>query len=282
MFVAHHPSELAPRPRAVALGTFDGVHSAHRSLISRAVRSELRSTVITFHPHPRLVLGRAVDLISSLERRLELIEATGAEDVLVLEFTPTVARLTPDEWVRRVLCRIGTRRVVIGENYRFGHRRAGDADTLRRLGFSVETVPLLYGASSSGIRDLVRAGDLAEARRYLGRPHELEGTLGLVPGSGWALLSVDEPMLLPPSGMYDGLALGRPALVAVDAAAGPAHGIRMTRAAGIAARTGARVRVQLLGPAGALSELAGYRPGPVRELVHSGRRPGVTVGAAAS
>lgn len=219
MLVSSTPQQLrCDRPRAVALGTFDGVHAGHRSLIARAVDSRLRSTVITFHPHPRLVLGRGVQMISSVERRLALIEQTGVEDALVLEFTLELARLPAEAWVRQVLEPIGTRRVIIGENFRFGHKRGGDAGLLRRMGFDVVALPLMHGTSSSRIRDLVAAGDLAGAERELGRPYELEGVVGAAcsPRRGASRsLALDEDMLLPPAGVYDARVLGRPARVAV-------------------------------------------------------------------
>src|SRR5581483_8841093 len=88
--VAHAPAELARRPRAVAIGTFDGVHLGHRAVIRAAVDAGLAATVVTFDPHPRVVLGRPVPLLATLERRLELLEGCGVDDVLVVAFTPEV------------------------------------------------------------------------------------------------------------------------------------------------------------------------------------------------
>ena len=87
MNVAHAPGELERRPRAVAIGTFDGVHVGHRAVVGAALDAGLSPTVVTFHPHPREVLGYEVELLSTLERRLELLAELGVEDTLVVEFT---------------------------------------------------------------------------------------------------------------------------------------------------------------------------------------------------
>lgn len=220
MFITSDPAALTRRPRVVALGTFDGLHTGHHSLIRRTWIDGLVPTVVTFDPHPRRVLGREVQLISSLSRRLELLAATEVHDVLTVVFTEAMSRLTPREWAEEVLRPIGTRRVVVGENFRFGHRAAGDAATLRRMVFDVDVVPLAGGASSSRIRELVRDGELGTAAGLLGRPCEVEGTV--LPGGRPDLLSlvVEPGLLLPPSGTYAGWALGRPAQVTIDTAAG--------------------------------------------------------------
>ena len=95
MIVVHDLQQLEPARRAVAIGVFDGVHLGHRAVIGAAVDSDRRSTVLTFDPHPRVVLGYGVELLSSLERRIELIEECGVDEVLVAEFTPDLSRLTP-------------------------------------------------------------------------------------------------------------------------------------------------------------------------------------------
>ena len=105
MNVARAPSELEHRPRAVAIGTFDGVHLGHRAVVRAAVDAGPTPTVVTFDPHPRSVLGNRVELLSTLERRLELLERCGVEDVLVVEFTPEIAGLEPEEFARRYLRR---------------------------------------------------------------------------------------------------------------------------------------------------------------------------------
>ena len=214
MIVARSPAELAPAERAVALGTFDGVHLGHRALIDVMRATGLRSTVVTFEPHPRLVLGYDVQLLTTFERRLELIEDAGPDEVLVVEFTQELSRLEPEDFADRYLEAIGTKVVVAGEDFRFGRGRSGDVALLRSLGFEVRPVPLLAGASSSRIRDLVREGDLAAAAVLLGRPYELDGEVvygdqrGGTLGFPTANLSPDPHALVPAYGIYAGAALG--------------------------------------------------------------------------
>lgn len=214
MNVARAAHELPPGRRAVAIGTFDGVHRGHRAVIEAVRATGLRSCVVTFDPHPREVLGYAVQLLTTLERRLELIAAVGPDDVLVVEFTPDLARLAPDEFVARVLEPIGTEIVLAGENFRFGRGRSGDVDTLRGLGLEVRPVPLVDGVSSSLIRERLREGDVRSAAALLGRPHELEGVVvtgdqrGGTLGYPTANLAVPPNLLVPAFGIYAGQALG--------------------------------------------------------------------------
>src|SRR6476661_10012368 len=120
MRVARAPGELAPRPRAVAIGTFDGVHIGHRAVVRAAVERGPAPTVLTFHPHPREVLGNQVSLLATLERRLELLAELGVEETLVVEFTPELAALAPEEFAAAYLAAIGAETVVCGEGFRFG------------------------------------------------------------------------------------------------------------------------------------------------------------------
>jgi riboflavin kinase / FMN adenylyltransferase len=210
MIVARSPAELEPAERAVAIGTFDGVHRGHRAVIEAAKESGLRSTVVTFEPHPRLVLGYEVQLLSTFERRVELIEEIGPDEVLVVEFTLELSRLEPEEFASRVLEPAGTRIVYAGEDFRFGAGRRGDVALLRRLGFEVRPVTLVEGVSSSLVRELAAAGDVAGAAALLGRPFELEGTVvygdqrGGTLGFPTANLSPDPHLLVPAHGIYAG------------------------------------------------------------------------------
>ena len=144
-------------------------------MIEAVKAAGLRSTVLTFDPHPRLVLGYDVQLLTTFERRLELIEEAGPDEVLVVEFTQELSRWEPEAFVAEYLTGIGARVVVAGENFRFGAGRRGDVALLRSLGLDVRPVPLVEGVSSSRIRELVREGDLPGAAALLGRPYELEG-----------------------------------------------------------------------------------------------------------
>ena len=215
MIVARSPAELPAAKRAVALGTFDGVHRGHRAVIEAVKAAGLRSTVLTFDPHPRLVLGYDVQLLTTFERRLELIEEAGPDEVLVVEFTQELSRWEPEAFVAEYLTGIGARVVVAGEDFRFGAGRRGDVELLRSLGLDVRPVSLVEGVSSSRIRELVREGDLRAAAELLGRPYELEGEVvygdqrGGTLGFPTANLAPDPHALVPAHGIYAGEALGR-------------------------------------------------------------------------
>ncbi|HEY8645144.1 MAG TPA: riboflavin biosynthesis protein RibF [Gaiellaceae bacterium] len=210
MNVARSPAELERRPRAVAIGTFDGVHLGHRAVIRAATDAGPTPTVVTFHPHPRTAFGNRVALLSTLERRLELLAECGVEDVLVVEFTPELASVAPDEFAREYLTAIGTEIVVAGEGFRFGRERAGDFELLRALGFDARQVPLVEGFSSTRIRQLAAAGEVEDAARLLGRPLDVDGTVvsgdhrGGTLGFPTANLLVDPDLLVPEFGIYAG------------------------------------------------------------------------------
>jgi riboflavin kinase/FMN adenylyltransferase len=219
--IARSPAELEPAERAVAIGTFDGVHRGHRAAIEAAIATGLRSTVVTFDPHPRRVLGYDVELVTTLERRIELIDEVGPDELLVLEFTLELARHEPEEFVREVLQPLGTRVVVAAESFRFGKGRRGDVDLLRRLGLDVRLVPLVEGVSSSKVREFLGAGDVVSAAALLGRPPEVEGTVvggdqrGGTLGFPTANLAVEPGLLVPAHGIYAGSALGHRAAASI-------------------------------------------------------------------
>ena len=210
MKVAASPVELEPKQRAVAIGTFDGVHLGHRRVLDAVEAAGLVSTVVTFDPHPRVALGYEVELLATLERRLELLEQAGIEETLVVEFDLDVARLEPEEFVEAVLRPIGAEVVVAGMNFRFGRSRSGDLGLLGGLGFDVRAVPLVEGVSSSRVRELLRAGEVERAARLLGRPAEVEGTVvagdarGGTLGFPTANLRPDPLLLVPAFGIYAG------------------------------------------------------------------------------
>jgi riboflavin kinase/FMN adenylyltransferase len=219
--VAHHPDELAGGECVAAVGSFDGVHLGHRRVLATARDAGSPVTVVTFWPHPRLVLGNRVELLATLERRLELLDEAGIEQVLVVEFTPEVARLEPASFAESILRRIGARTVVVGENFRFGRGASGDASLLEELGFSVRTVPTLRGVSSSEVRELLAKGDVVGAAALLGRPAEVEGTVVLGDQRGGTLgfptanLAVPPDLLIPAYGIYAGAALGHRAAISI-------------------------------------------------------------------
>jgi len=214
MKVAYAPEELEPAERAAAIGTFDGVHRGHQAAIRSAIDAGLRSTVVTFDPHPRRVLGYDVELITTLERRIELIEEIGPDELLVLEFTAELSRREPEDFVGDILEPLGARVVVAAETFRFGKGRQGDVPLLRRLGLEVRPVPLVEGVSSSRIRELLHAGDVVGAAGLLGRPPEVEGVVvagdqrGGTLGFPTANIAVEPGLLVPGHGIYAGSALG--------------------------------------------------------------------------
>jgi riboflavin kinase/FMN adenylyltransferase len=221
MKVARSPAELGPGPRAVALGTFDGVHLGHRRVVETALAAGPKAAVITFDPHPRTALGYRVELLSTLERRLELLAELGVGEVLVVEFDLDLAQLEPEEFAETTLRAIGAETVVAGADFRFGRARKGDLDLLAGLGLEVRPVPLLEGVSSTRIRELAAAGEVEAAARLLGRPVEVEGTVvtgdarGGTLGYPTANLDVPPGLLVPANGIYAGAARDRRAAVSI-------------------------------------------------------------------
>ncbi len=221
MNVARVPGELEPKPRAVAIGTFDGVHRGHRAVVQTAVETGRTPTVLTFDPHPREALGNRVELLATLERRLELLAEAGAEEALVVEFTPALAELEPEEFAREYLGAIGAEVVVAGAGFRFGRRRSGDLALLERLGFETRVPAHVEGVSSTEVRRLLALGDVPGAAALLGRPPEVEGTVvagdarGGTLGFPTANLRVGQEMLVPRFGIYAGSALGHRAAVSI-------------------------------------------------------------------
>jgi riboflavin kinase / FMN adenylyltransferase len=219
--VARQVGELEPKPRALALGTFDGVHLGHRRVLDAALAAGQTPTVVTFDPHPRVALGYGVELLVPLGRRLELLAEAGIEETLVVDFDLELAQLPPEAFAERVLRPLGTEVVVAGSNFRFGRGRAGDLGLLERLGFDVRPVPLVDGVSSTRIRDLLRAGEVDRAAKLLGRPSELAGTVvagdarGGTLGFPTANLRPEPGVLVPGYGIYAGAADGHRAAISI-------------------------------------------------------------------
>jgi riboflavin kinase/FMN adenylyltransferase len=177
---------------AVTIGVFDGIHRGHQQIIGHAVKRAgdlgVQSVVVTFDPHPSEVVrpGSHPAVLIEAPTKAELIEALGVDALCVVPFTPEFSRLPAEEFVHDVLVeRLHVAVVFVGENFRFGHRAAGDVPMLRRLGrtfgFSVEEAPLVGDEgtvfSSTYVRACVAAGDVARAAGALGRPHRLEGVV---------------------------------------------------------------------------------------------------------
>jgi len=190
-------SSLGWPPSAVTVGNFDGVHRGHQALVSAAVARARAaggpSVVLTFDPHPARVLrpDRAPAALTTLAQKEELLAGLGVDRLAVLPFDAALARLSPEEFARAVLRdTLGARDVVVGESFRFGHRREGDARSLAdlgsRLGFAVHPVPPVQDGggpvSSSRVRLALGHGDVGAARALLGRPYFVDA--GVVRGEG--------------------------------------------------------------------------------------------------
>jgi riboflavin kinase / FMN adenylyltransferase len=171
----------------VTLGVFDGLHRGHARLLAHAVelgeRRDLPVVLVTFNPHPATVAGprRDTSPLVCLDRRVELAREHGADAVLVLPFTGDIARTSAVDFVLEVLVRtLRATDVVVGADFRFGHRGTGDVQLLHHLGaqhgFHAHGVPLLEGCSSSEVRRLLADGDVLAAARVLGRTHQVRGT----------------------------------------------------------------------------------------------------------
>ena len=183
----HRP---APSPTVLTIGNFDGVHCGHRALldqlVSRAKALGLPSAVLTFEPHPREFFDpkNAPTRLATLREKLELLADAGVEIVLVARFNATFASLTADAFVEQVIVKaLNARHVMIGDDFRYGAKRAGGFHHLQQkgaaLGFGVEAMHsvLLDGerVSSSGVRAALNAGNMSEAARLLGRPYAIDG-----------------------------------------------------------------------------------------------------------
>ena len=211
------------RPRRVAVGEFDGVHLGHREVIAG------NDTVLTFEPHPLRVVRpeAAPKLLTSLAVKTELIEELGVEELLVIPFDHGFARQSPQEFIDNVLVqRIGATHVSVGENFRFGHRAAGDTALLASDSrFETRIVPLVEVdgeiVSSSHIRGLVLAGEVELAARLLGAPFQVRGEVvvgdrrGRELGFPTANLVPDEALVYPGHGVYVARADGVCAAVSV-------------------------------------------------------------------
>lgn len=201
----------------VVIGNLDGVHRGHQAVLRQARaladRRAARLTVLTFDPHPaEIVHGKVKPRLCTVPRRVELLRAHGADEVVVEPFTKELASLSPEDFAKDLLIgRLGCEAVVVGENFRFGAHRAGDMSTLRELGFEVVASEIASDErgpfSSTRVRDAIAASDLAEAAHVLGRPHSISGfvehgdKLGRTIGFPTANLgAVTE--VLPPYGVY--------------------------------------------------------------------------------
>lgn len=214
----------AAAPAAVTIGTFDGVHLGHRVILEH-VRSAARAiqgqaVVITFDPHPRLVLqpGSSLQLLQTLDEKISSLRAAGIDQLLVVPFTPAFAQKTSAQFIQEVLVQtVAAKQLVIGYDHRFGAGRGGGLDELRvageQHGFGVEEIPAQQideaNVSSTRIRTLLQAGQVQDAAHLLGYDYELSGMvvrgqqLGRQLGYPTANLHIADPhKLLPALGIY--------------------------------------------------------------------------------
>ncbi|HEX3317192.1 MAG TPA: riboflavin biosynthesis protein RibF [Solirubrobacteraceae bacterium] len=215
--------EVQRRPRKVAVGEFDGVHLGHREVIRGA------DTVLTFEPHPLQVIRpeAAPKLLTTPERKAELLEALGVAELVLIEFDRAFAQRSAQEFIDGVLVEaLGATHVSVGENFRFGHKAGGDATLLaRQAGFETRVAPLVEVdreiVSSTLIRHLIQLGDVERAGLLLDAPFQLRGTVvegdrrGRALGYPTANLVPDEALVYPGHGVYAAYADGRPAAVSV-------------------------------------------------------------------
>ena len=231
-------SDVAQRPRRVAVGTFDGVHLGHREVIAGS------DTVLTFEPHPIAVVapGAVPRLLTDLRRKAQLVASLGVQELVLIEFDAAFATRSAQQFVDEVLVEaLGATHVSVGENFRFGHKAQGDAAFLRAdTRFETRIVELLEVdgevVSSSHIRGLVLAGEVDQAIRFLGAPFQMRGPVVRGDGRG-RQLGFPTANLIPDEGLVH-----------------PGHGIYATRADGHKAAVSVGVRPQFVTGRGELIE----------------------------
>jgi riboflavin kinase/FMN adenylyltransferase len=219
-------AEVAPEPSVVSIGFFDGVHRGHQTIIKRAVtaaqREGIRSVVVTFDRHPMEVVnpGSQPKLLMTLARRARTLAEQGVDLVVVVPFDDALRHLPPDGFIDHVLVEpLQARRVIVGANFRFGHRAAGNVEMLSHLGpsrgFVAEGVTLLemegIAISSTEIRHAIERGDVEFAARMLGRPPSVDGVVvrGDARGTGLgyptANMQLSRRVAVPAKGVYAGM-----------------------------------------------------------------------------
>lgn len=212
----------------ITIGAYDGVHLGHRAVIEqvrrRAAELDARSVVVTFDRHPASIVRpeSAPRLLTSTDQKMELLDQTGVDAVVVVPFDEVQAAEAPESFVERVLVRcLHTKVIVVGEDFHFGRHREGNVDLLRKIGaesdFDVEPIALVQRAdgidesvSSTAIRRALAGGDIARANAMLGHPHEVRGVVfegdqrGRLLGFPTANVAVSKDLCLPADGVYAG------------------------------------------------------------------------------
>jgi riboflavin kinase / FMN adenylyltransferase len=220
---------LGPQPggAAITVGTFDGVHLGHRALVARTI-DEARSfgatsVLVTWDRHPLETLrpGTEPKVLTTPERKAELIEDTGIDTLVVLPFDHAFSKWSPQRFVTDVLVRLGARAVIVGDGWRFGHKAAGTTELLQKMGaehgFQVQVLTLAAvegeSVSSTRVRSAIAQGDMISARTLLARPFDVDGIVlrgerrGTELGFPTANLKLDRSIAHPPRGVYAGRAV---------------------------------------------------------------------------
>lgn len=212
------------KPTAITIGTFDGVHIGHRKIIERLVTSakryNLQSTILTFFPHPRMVLQQDVGLrlLNTIDERKDILKSTGIDNLIIYPFTKDFSRFSAQEYIEEILVKkLNAKRVIIGYDHHFGRNRSADIHDLRNYaieyGFEVEEIPEQdideVSVSSTKIRKALKNGNLEKANRYLGAPFMFSGKvvrgkqMGRKLGYATANLHIEEEYkLIPKDGVY--------------------------------------------------------------------------------
>lgn len=213
--------EVPAGKKVLAIGDFDGVHLGHQSVIGRAVTTaenlHLSASVMTFHPHPRQVLGqnKYKDLLTPSPKKMELFKKLGVQYTFLVHFDESLMRLTPQQFVDQVLLPLEVESVIVGFDFTFGHQGIGNPDTLCELGhgkFTVEIVRPFHfegsKVSSTSVRTALQEGRIDTVTRLLGRRYSLEGTVvsgdqrGRTIGFPTANIRLDNPYVIPCNGVY--------------------------------------------------------------------------------
>jgi riboflavin kinase / FMN adenylyltransferase len=213
--------DLMAGPQVLAIGDFDGIHMGHKEVLLRALRTAeqlgLPASVMTFHPHPREVLGLSQykESITPLNAKLQELEALGMKLTYVVRFDLEFAFISPEDFVERILCSLNVQTVVVGFDFRFGHKGMGNADTLSSLAkgrFAVEVVrPYHMGGekvSSTLIRESLLNGQVEKAGRLLGRAFSIQGKVVTGEGRGRTIgiptanVDASEAYVIPGRGVY--------------------------------------------------------------------------------
>jgi riboflavin kinase / FMN adenylyltransferase len=215
------PLERHAKLQVMALGDFDGIHLGHQQVISRtlAIADEfgLPASIMTFHPHPRVVLGHAKyeQSLTPLEDKMALFVEMGIQFVYLINFTPLFAQINPDEFVKTVLLPIGLHSIVVGFDFKYGHEGKGTPERLRETGmdeFEVEIIPPYHRkgekVSSTNIRDYLANGQLEQANELLGYNYRLQGEVVTGDGRGRTIgfptanIEPSADYVLPGKGVY--------------------------------------------------------------------------------